>query len=147
MWKSLLQSKLFVRFLHIMAVDGCLCIFIISMCVWISCPVYHWMSPTSDILGNKITVIKIILLNPLYTDRLFYCYMYILDEYICYFTGVGSILLLLPFFFFFFFEKSCKQSMFNLIRRHIMWRLIWACTVCLWPFYGFPGKNGLRLTM
>ena len=19
----------------------------------------------------------------------------------------------------------------------------WVCTVCLWPFYGFPGKNGL----
>ena len=23
-----------------------------------------------------------------------------------------------------------------------MWRLIWVCTVCLWPFNGFPGKNG-----
>ena len=26
---------------------------------------------------------------------------------------------------------------------HIMWRLIWAGTVSLRPFYGFPGKNGL----
>ena len=24
-----------------------------------------------------------------------------------------------------------------------MWRLNWVCTVCLWPFYVFPGKNGL----
>ena len=26
-----------------------------------------------------------------------------------------------------------------------MWRLIWVCTDCLSPFYGFPSKNGLRI--
>ena len=25
-----------------------------------------------------------------------------------------------------------------------MWHLIWVCTVCLWPFYGFRGKNGWK---
>ena len=32
----------------------------------------------------------------------------------------------------------------TLIRCHIMWHLIWVCTVCLWPFYGFLGKKGLK---
>ena len=32
----------------------------------------------------------------------------------------------------------------TLIRCHIMWHLIWVCTVCLWPFNGFPDKNELN---
>ena len=35
----------------------------------------------------------------------------------------------------------------TLIRRHIMWRLIWVCTVCLCPSNGFLGKNGLKLLL
>ena len=27
--------------------------------------------------------------------------------------------------------KSCQQTVKTLIRRHIMWRLIWVCTDCL----------------
>ena len=26
-----------------------------------------------------------------------------------------------------------------------MWRLIRVCTVCLWLFHGFPGKNGFYI--
>ena len=69
--------------------------------------------------------------NPLYTSGLFHCSM--LDESIGHFRGV-----------FFFDGKSCYQTMLALIRRHMLWRLILVCTVCLRPFYGFPGKNGLR---
>ena len=35
----------------------------------------------------------------------------------------------------------------TLIRRHMLWRLIWVCTVCQWPFYGFPGNSGLMTTV
>ena len=27
---------------------------------------------------------------------------------------------------------------------HIMWHLIWVCTVCLWPFYGFLSDNWIK---
>ena len=35
------------------------------------------------------------------------------------------------------------------IRCHIIWRVISVCIGILWPFYGFPGKNGLssKLTL
>ena len=36
-------------------------------------------------------------------------------------------------------------SIFDENRCHIMWHLILVCTVCLRPFYGFPGKYGLIL--
>ena len=77
--------------------------------------------------------------NPLYTGRLFHCY--ILDEAICHFRGVGSILLLL----FYLWWKILLGTVCTLIRRHIMWRLNRVCTVCLWPFLRFPGKNGLNV--
>ena len=32
-----------------------------------------------------------------------------------------------------FNRKFCKQTVENLIRRHVLWRLIWICTVCLCP--------------
>ena len=32
----------------------------------------------------------------------------------------------------------------TLIRRRILWRLIWVCTVCLSPFYGALGIDGLN---
>ena len=33
----------------------------------------------------------------------------------------------------------------TLIRRRILWCLIWVCTVCQLPFYGSPDCNGLIL--
>ena len=47
-----------------------------------------------------------------------------LDESICHFRGVRSVLLLV---------KSCEQTMLTLSRCHItgMWSLIWVYTVCL----------------
>ena len=33
-----------------------------------------------------------------------------------------------------------------LISHHIMWWLIWVCTVCLWPLKGVPGKNELKVS-
>ena len=73
--------------------------------------------------------------NPLYTTGLCHCYM--LDKYIC--QGVQSILLLL---FYFWWEILLANSV-DSIRHHIMWHLTWVCTVCLWLYYGFPGRNGL----
>ena len=42
-----------------------------------------------------------------------------------------------------FYRKLCKQTVETLIRRRILWRLIWVCTICLCPtkrtlgIYGF----------
>ena len=70
----------------------------------------------------------------LYTGWLFHCYM--LNESICHFRGVRSILSHL----FYFWWKILLAY-----KRHILLRLIWDCTVCLWPIYGFPGKNALKV--
>ena len=35
------------------------------------------------------------------------------------------------------------QTVETLIRCHILWHLIWVCTVCQLPFYGSPDYNGL----
>ena len=32
-----------------------------------------------------------------------------------------------------FNRKLCKQTVETLIRRRILWRLIWVCTICLCP--------------
>ena len=54
----------------------------------------------------------------------------------CVILGVfGSILLLL----FYFWWKILLAN--NVANADIMWPLIGVCTVCLWPFYEFPGKN------
>ena len=34
----------------------------------------------------------------------------------------------------------------DLLRCHILWHLIWVCTVCQLSFYGYPDYNGLRET-
>ena len=34
----------------------------------------------------------------------------------------------------------------TLLRCHILWHLIWVCTVCQLSFYGYPDYNGLRET-
>ena len=41
-------------------------------------------------------------------------------------------------------RTSCKQTVETLIRRHILWRLIWVCTVCLCPAKGTLGIYGLN---
>ena len=37
------------------------------------------------------------------------------------------------------------QTVETLIRRHILRRLIWVCTVCQLPFYGSPDYNGFYM--
>ena len=62
--------------------------------------------------------------------------LHMLDESFChlggrvYFVAFNLFLMENPV------SKECK----TLIRR-----LYWVCTGCLWPFYGFPCKNGLIL--
>ena len=51
---------------------------------------------TVELLSLQIDLFTLILLNPLDTSGLFHCYM--LDESICYFRGVRSILSLLFYF-------------------------------------------------
>ena len=46
--------------------------------------------------------------------------------------------------FILFLMEFLLANIVALIRRHMMWRLIWVCTVCLLSIYGFPGKNGLK---
>ena len=37
------------------------------------------------------------------------------------------------------------QTVETLIKRRILWHLIWVCTVCQLPFYGSPDYNGLGI--
>ena len=74
-------------------------------------------------------------------------YGYLIDSFtVIYWTSQFVILGVSGLFRFnsIFDGKSCKQTLKTMIRRHVMWRLILVCTVCLLPFYGFPGKNGLK---
>ena len=73
-------------------------------------------------LGRQETILS---LNPLHTGRLFLCY--VLEETFCHFRGGGSIVSLL---FFFLMENPVANSV-DQIRCHIMYYLIWVCTVCL----------------
>ena len=52
--------------------------------------------------------------------------------------GVSGLLL---HFFSIFNRNSCKQTVKTLIRRRILWHLIWVCTVCLCPKNGTLGLN------
>ena len=45
----------------------------------------------------------------------------------------------------YFNRKFCKQTMDTLIRRRVLRRLIWVCTVCLCPTKRTPCLYGLRL--
>ena len=38
----------------------------------------------------------------------------------------------------------CMQTVKTLIRRHVLWRLIWVCTVCLCPTKRTLGLYGLK---
>ena len=42
------------------------------------------------------------------------------------------------------FGDRCMQIGKAKIRRHILWRLILVCTVCLGPIYGMLDMNGLN---
>ena len=49
------------------------------------------------------------------------------------------------FYFEFIFGRiSCKQIVQTLIKCHVLWRLIWVCTVCLCPKNGTLGLYRLR---
>ena len=61
--------------------------------------------------------------------------LYVLDEPICHFSGVGSILSVIVLW-----EILLINSV-GLIKRHIMWRLIWAWVSCD-PFTGFQIRMG-----
>ena len=43
-----------------------------------------------------------------------------------------------------FKRHVCKQTVENLIRRRILWHLIWFCTVCQCPTKRLLGFNGLK---
>ena len=43
-----------------------------------------------------------------------------------------------------FNRKLCKQTVETLIRRRILWRLIWVCTICLCPTKRWLGIYGLK---
>ena len=43
-----------------------------------------------------------------------------------------------------FNRKSCKQTVETLIRRRILWHLIWVCTICLCPTKRTLGIYGLK---
>ena len=68
-------------------------------------------------------------------------YPYELEESINHF---GSVRIILFESFFMEIDVSFKQTVLTLMGRRMMWRLIWVCTVCLYPIYGMLGINGLR---
>ena len=45
---------------------------------------------------------------------------------------------------FIFCRTFCQQTVKTLIRRHVLWRLIWVCIVCLCPISMTLGVNGLK---
>ena len=59
-------------------------------------------------------------------------------------SGVSGLLLHL---YLIFNRNSCKQTVKTLIRRRILRRLIWVCTVWLGPKIGTPGLYGLKATV
>ena len=77
------------------------------------------------------------LLNPLYTEKTLP--HYILEESNFNFRYIRLWDLHIPR------EKwlNYLQTVETLIRRRILRRLIWVCTVCQLPFYGSPNYNGL----
>ena len=40
---------------------------------------------------------------------------------------------------------NLMQTVQTLIRRRVLWSLIWVYTVCQCPIYGTLGLNGLRI--
>ena len=104
------------------------------------CSVPHCTTGHEQIQSTNLNILFPRCFNPLYTGGLFHSDM--LDESICHFWGIGSMLsLLFCFRWNILLAKTVDpyQTPHN-IRRHIMWQLIWVCTVCLWPFYGLPDE-------
>ena len=97
---------------------------------------YHIHSIKS--LGCIAGIIQISKVKPLYTVGLFHCYM--LDESICHFRGVRSILLLL-FHFFLWKVLLAKIVDPNQMPNYVASDLALHCLPM--TLYGFPGKNGL----
>ena len=84
------------------------------------------------------------MLNPYLPSGLFHPYQ--LGESISIFRGGWCFVV---FFFFILFvilfhRNSDKQTVKTLIRRRVLRRLIWFCTVCLCPKHGTPGLYGLK---
>ena len=46
-----------------------------------------------------------------------------------------------------FNRKLCRQTVETLIRCHILWRLIWVCTICLCPTKRTLGIYGLKMQL
>ena len=68
---------------------------------------------------------------------------YQLDESISNLGLLGGI-----FHFYLNFKRNfCKQIVENLIRPHVLQRLIWFCTVCRRPIKRMLGLYGLTLTI
>ena len=73
-------------------------------------------------------------INPNMPSELVHPYQ--LDEFISSLRGVWCTFFRFIFFFFFFCSKnSCQQTVETQIRRRVLRRLIWVCTVCLGPMY------------
>ena len=80
-------------------------------------------------------------LNPLYTEQIHP--HYILEESNFNFRYIWLSDLHIPR------EKwlNYLQTVETLIRRRILRRLIWVCTVWQLPFYGSPDYNGLKVSL
>ena len=76
-------------------------------------------------------------INPHLPNGLFHPYQ--LDESISNFRVSGLLFHLCLIFN----RNSCKQTVKTLIRRRVLRRLIWVCTVCLCPKNGALGLYGL----
>ena len=75
--------------------------------------------------------------NPLYTGRLFHCYM--LEESICHFRGVRSTLSLL----FYFWRKILLSNTVDPIQKPHYFTSDLDLHICLFTAYRFSSKNGL----
>ena len=103
---------------------------------------FIWYSPQKS--KYPLCILIDLWFNPLYTVGLFHCCM--LDESIRHLRGVGSILSLL---FYFWWKILLANNVDPDQTSHsVASDLVLHChIVCLWPFYGFPDKNGLNTKM
>ena len=77
-------------------------------------------------------------INPHLPNELTHPYQ--LDESIFHLRSVWCTF----FHFYHIFDRnSCEQTVQTLIRRRVLWHLIWVCIVCLCPKKGTPGIYGL----
>ena len=62
-----------------------------------------------------------------------------LSSYFCHCRGVGSVF----FAVILFLMENLIENNLNPDQTPHYVVTMWVCTVCIWHFYGFPGKNGL----